>query len=300
VVAARLALEPASDPAAGLVRSARPPMRQADLDRLFAALADAPEDDAARVVLIDLLEEAGEPYAPQLAVLLGGEASPDLQYEVLGPLARYIDRIEHRRGLPWSGTLSKTAPLDDEIGDLVAMDQRLGFFHTLRLDGDGDHRVYAKLVASPRAVGLRHVDISRSQIVTALIAGRRRDLTRLSSVRFATREVIEGLADSTFDRVQELETETSGPAVAKLLEFIARDETRFFARSPRSVILVERAGAGDALVSHVLAAWSRLPVARLTVAGIALSRDGTAVAARDASEAALAQVRARFAVSRAS
>jgi hypothetical protein len=287
-----LTFAPAVDPAGEIVRATEAPTRQAEIDRLFAALADEPDDDATRLVLIDSLEEAGEPYTPHLVALINGDESK--RRDALGTLASYIDKIEYRNGLPHTGTLSKNAPLDDEIGNVVATDQRLGFFHTLRLDGDDHPNVYAKLVTSPRAVGLRHVDVPRAAILTALIAGNCRHLTRLSGVKFATREVIESLADPTFDSLRELQTETGAAAVAKLLEFVIRDELRFFARSPRHLILTERNRGGDSLVHHVLAAWDRLPLAKCTVAGITLARDDTAVASSDASEYSIGHVRTRF------
>jgi len=180
-----------------------------------------------------------------------------------------------------------------QIGELVAADYRLGFFHTLRL-GDGNFRVYSKLVASPRSVGLRHVDGSRVAILQALITAQRRDLYRLSNVKFATREVLDALADSTFDRVVEIETETQAPVVDRLFEFIARDELKFFARAPRHLRLRERNDNPDALVQPALAAWGRLPLDKLTIGGITIARDGTAHASETYSEAVRDQIATRF------
>ena len=272
-VAGEVRHEPAVDPAGTLVRPTTAPLRQADLDRLYHALADDPADDATRLVVVDALEELGLPHDP------------------LGTLASYLFRIEAQDGVPYGAPLSSIAPLEPEIGDVVVADQRLGLFHTLRI-GDGNFSLYARLVASPRAVGLRHVDVPRIQVLNALIAGQRRELRRLSGVKFVSREMIDGLADSTFDRVRELETETLTRTVPKLLEFIIRDETKFFARAPRHLILTTR--NGDTLVSPVLAAWDRLPVDQITFDEVTLSRDGTAVALETAFEFIVDEVRARF------
>jgi hypothetical protein len=288
---ATLSIDAAVDPAGGLARPAEAPAhRQADLDRLFAARADDPEDPSIHAVIVDLLEDTGEPYAPELQALLAdGKPRP----EALGTLASYLRDIEYRGGLPWVATLSPTAPGDAEIGDLVAADQRLGFLYALRL-GDGNYNVYAKLVASPRAAGLRHVDASRHSILAALIAGNRRDLTRLSNVKFATREVNEALADPTFDRVREIETETASAVVAKLLAFVIRDELQVFSRAPRSLILRDRLRNDVVLLREVLEVWDQLPLAGVTVAGAQIRRDGTARVSPTTSPLVLEMVAARF------
>ena len=287
-----LHVEPAVDPA-GPLRKASPAARTEELGRVFALLADDPKDDAARLVVVDLLEEAGEPYAAHFAKLLAGDATDATRNEALGPLANYLTDIEWRGGLPRYGTLSASAPNDEEIGDVIAADHRLGFFHTLRL-GDGSFRVYNKLVASPRAMALRHVDGSRSAILQALIKGGRRNLRRLSNVKFANREVLEALADPTFDSVLRIETDTQTYVVDRLLDFIARDELGFFARTPRHVIIHERDGDYAGLVPHVLAAWQRLPLAKMTIGGVTIARDGTATAVEGALDDVRALVAARF------
>ena len=285
-------VEPAVDPAGNVVKASGA-ARIADLERVFGILADDPADEAARLVVVDLLEDAGEPYAAQLAKLLAGETADAVRRDALGVLVNYLDAIEWHGRLPRSATLSATAPLDDELGDVVAADYRLGFFHTLRL-GEGSYRLYSKLIASPRAAGLRHVDGSRAQILTALITANRRELRRLSGVKFAQREVIEALADPTFDRVYEIETETQARVAGGLLDYITRDEAKFFARAPRHLLLVEKAGRDEGLVDAVLAAWPRLPLERLTFGGVTLARDGTATAAPAANDVICQQVAARF------
>lgn len=283
--------EPAVDPAGELV-SASPLARTGDLDRLFAMLADDP-DEASRVVIVDLLEDAGEPYAPLFASLLAGEAGDGVRDRALGMLTNFITDVEWAANLPRGGTLSPTAPLDDALIDLVAADHRLGFFHTLRL-GEANFRIYNQLIAAPRAVGLRHVDGSRSQILAALIEAKRRSLRRLSSIKFAQREVIAALADSTFDSVVEVETETQARVVEALLEYIIRDDMRFFARAPRHLILVERLSHDEQLVEPVLAKWGRLPLDKLTFGGVTIARDGTATASDFANEFVKQRVAAKF------
>jgi hypothetical protein len=268
---AQLVVEPAIDPVAGLMTTVETPSRQDDLDRLFNALADDPEDAATREILIDLLEDSGEPYATLLHELLAGNDTEPKRIEALGALTNYLTKIGYHGGLWATAWLSKATPLDPTIGDAVAADHRLGFLHTLRI-GEGPFAVYAKLVGSPRAVGLRHVDVPNGQVLAALIAGKRTSLTRLSNVKFATRAVIDGLADPTFDRVVQLHTETSASIVAKQLQFFIRDEAGFFARAPRHLILTERDGFGDRLEQPVNDVWRDLPVAAITVGALTLKR----------------------------
>ena len=58
----RLDVDQAIDPAGDLVKASGA-ARMEELDRVFGLLADDPADDAARLVLVDVLEDAGEPYA---------------------------------------------------------------------------------------------------------------------------------------------------------------------------------------------------------------------------------------------
>ncbi|MBA2538746.1 MAG: hypothetical protein H0V17_03850 [Deltaproteobacteria bacterium] len=285
-----LRVEPAIDPAGTLVRASTA-VRGEDLGRVFALLADEPDEEAARMVVVDLLEEAGEPYAPVFARLLAGDETA--RGDALGTLASYLEDVEWLGNLPRAATLAATAPLDEEIGDVVLADHRLGFFYSLRL-GDGNFRLYSKLVAAPSAAGLRHVDGSRLQTLKALIAAGRTQLRRLSNVKFVTREVIEALADPTFDRVLEIETETSAAVVDRLLDYIARDEAKFFARVPRHLVLVERANDVDALAKPAIAAWPRLPLHKLTIGGVTLGREGIASALPGVSDAMRAIVATRF------
>jgi hypothetical protein len=296
---ASFTLEPAIDPASGLADITREaPSRQDVIDRLFGEVADRPDEPDARSILVDILEEAGEPYAPQFAALIAGNGDDGDRRTALGPLCNYLEYVKYRGGLPWCARLSRNAPNDEGIGDAVAADLRLGLFHTLRL-GDGAVRIYAKLVGSRRAVGLRCVDVPQRQILAELIVGARDQLTRLCNVRFTTREMLELLAHPTFDRARVLETETTVEHYAKLLRFVARDEAKLFARAPRHLVVTERDRADDALIEPVLAAWERLPLAELTVAGLTFSRDGATTivrAAAHASSTRIGQIRARYKV----
>ena len=271
VMRGELVVEAARDPAGGPIVTADAPTRQADLDRLFHAIADDPSDPTTREVLVDLLEDSGERYAAVMHELLAGSTDQTKRSEALGPLRYYLDRIAYAGGLWQSATLLKDAPLDPGIGDAIAADQRLGLFHTLRI-GDAPFAIYAKFVGSPRAVGLRIVDLPNAQVLAALIASKRTHLTHLMNVKFATRAVIEGLAGPTFDRVHTIHTVTAVAIVEKQLDFFTRDEAGFFARAPRHLILGERSGGEAKLQGAVEKAWPKLPLHKITVGEWSLSR----------------------------
>jgi hypothetical protein len=271
VIPGELVVEAARDPAGGPIVTTDAPTRQADLDRLFHAIADDPSDPTTREVLVDLLEDSGEPYAAVMHELVSGSTDQTKRSEALGPLRYYLDRITYEGGLWQSATLLKDAPLDPGIGDAIAADQRLGLFHTLRI-GDAPFAIYAKFVGSPRAVGLRIVDLSNAQVLAALIASKRTRLTHLMNVKFATRAVIEGLADPTFDSVHTIHTVTTAAIIEKQLEFFIRDEAGFFARAPRKLILTERSGDEVTLQDMVKKAWPKLPLQKITVGDWGLER----------------------------
>lgn len=287
-VATEVRVERAVDPAGQLVRASGS-ARGEDLARVFGLLADDPDDQANQLVVVDLLEDAGEPYAGAFAALLAGDESA--RDAALGPLDKFFVDIDWRGILPREAELAGNAPLDDDLVDLVVADHRLGFLTSLRLGG-GNFRLYSKIVASPRAVGLRHADGSRAQILTALIAAKRTNLTRLSHVKFATREVIDALADPTFDRVARLETVTRAELAGKLFDFVIRDERGFFARGPRHLVVDPQfSHESEGLVAPALAAWPKLPVAKLTIAGVTIMRDGTAFVAPEDEEDVAQEVR---------
>jgi hypothetical protein len=264
VFEATLTVGPAIDPAGGPISTGIVPSRQADLDRLFAQRADDLDDVE---ILVDLLEDSGEPYAAQLHALVAGETTH--RREALGILASFLDELQYHRGLPWAGYLIPEPPLDPDIGDAAAADQRLGLIHTLHI-GDGPFAVYAKLVSSPRAVGLRHVDVPNPRVLAALIEGKRTQLVQLSNVKFATRAVIDGIAGPTFDNVTHLHTVVELRSLKNQFEFLQRDPAGFFKKKPRHLILTE--AFDEPLLGRLEPIWRELPVESLTVDGKLLTR----------------------------
>jgi hypothetical protein len=269
--AATLELAPCVDPAGDALVVAETPARQLDVDGLFRQFADAPDDPATPSVLIDLLQDSGVFYGETLARIYAGERDPALQREALGPLALFLVDLGFTQNLPTSGTLSATAPVDADFVEAACADQRLGFLHALRL-GEGSAKVYARLVASSRAVGLRDVDVPNPTVLQALVAGKRTELVRLANVKFTSKDVIFGLADPTFDRVTTVHVETAPRMLAAQLAFFTRDEAGFWKRAPRRLVLTNKSGDDDALHADIHAAWPTLPVTGVTAGSLSLVR----------------------------
>ena len=244
------------------------------LEELLVELARDPDNDANRLVLVDLLQELGAEYGSWVAQ--GARAK---RRDALGPLAHYLDDVEYKGGLPWSATLASRAPADAELLAAAAGDLRLGMLHTLRL-GRGSRALYAWFVRSPRAIGLRRVDMTERETALALIAAERTQLTHLYDVRFTKGPLVKLLATPTFDRVVEVETVVQVQHVGGLLERVRADTHGFFKRAPRRLVLRERYRAHGDLLAPALSQLMELPIAELVIGPVAVRRDGDHVTAR--------------------
>ncbi len=245
------------------------------LEELLVELARDPDNDANRLVLVDLLQELGAEYGSWVAQ--GGTRAR--RRDALGPLAHYLDDVEYKGGLPWSATLVNRPPSDAEHLAAAVGDLRIGMLSTLRA-GRGPRTVYAQLVGSPRALGLRRVDMTERETAAALIAAKRTQLTHLYDVRFAKAPLLKLLATPTFDRVVEVETVVQVQHVAGLLARVRADEHGFFKRAPRRLVLRERYRADGDLFAPAFSQLMELPLAELVIGHIEVRRDGDRVTAR--------------------
>jgi len=252
------------------------------LEQLLAEVARDPDNDANRLVLVDLLQELGASFGTWVAE--GGARTK--RKEALGPLAHFLDDVEYRGGLPWSAALVRRPPIDAELVDRAAHDLRLGMLSTLRI-GKGPRAVYVRFVGSPRAIGLRRVDVNDREIAAALVEAGRTQLTHLHDVRFTKPALIKLLADATFDRVVEIETIVQGQHLAGLLARLEADEHGVFARVPRTLVLRERFGHDSLLLGPALARFPALPIRELRVGGISVRREDDRITARVATSALL-------------
>ncbi|MFT3696552.1 MAG: hypothetical protein QM831_25660 [Kofleriaceae bacterium] len=262
-------ITPAIDPVPGGVRQPGAPKRETELDALLVQLAEAP-DDHTRAILVDLWQDAGEPFAPLFARMLAGDE--EIRTEALGLVGHYLTEIGYAGGLPVSGTLNESRIFDPSIIDALVADQRLGLFTTLALQPHSDVTLYTRLVTSPRAVALRRIGVPDTKILQALVAAGRTQLTHLDDVKFASKDTIATLANPAFDRVSYVSTTVDFKFVAKQLEWIARDEAGFWRRAPRHLTLFEKGGGTAALAPAIRTAWPSLPLAGITAGTLTLTR----------------------------
>ena len=259
-----------------------PTERQAELDHLLAEIARDPDNDSHRAVLVDLLQDLGAAYGTWLAQERGGDpaaASPAKRRAALGPLAHYLDQVVYRGGLPWTATLARKPPTDPAVVAAAAADVRLGMLSTLRA-GKGPLAIYAELVGSPRAIGLRAVDAPDRGTLVALIEGHRDQLTQLYDVRFSKRAAFTLLADPTFDHVGEIDTVIQLAHYRSLLDRIVADEAGIFARVARALVIRERFHNDFGLLELGLARWAELPIRALTIGFLTLRRTNGVTSAR--------------------
>jgi len=284
-ITARLVRGRAHDPAETGATLA-PTTRLPELERLLAALARDPDDDATRGVLVDLLQELGEAYGAWVARERAGGVGPSRAHrrDALGPLAHFLEAVAYRGGLPWSAALARRPPEEAALVEAAAGDLRLGMLSELRL-AKGPPAIYRKLVGSPRAIGLRHVDAPDRETLAALVAAGRDQLTSLHDVRFSKPAAVALLADPTFDRVVELETFVQAAHLDGLLARIAADAHGVFARAPRRLVLRARSSFEYALLAPALRRFRDLPLVALRVGAVSVRRDGDTLIARVASTA---------------
>jgi hypothetical protein len=150
---------------------------------------------------------------------------------------------------------------------------------TLRV-GRGPRTVYAQLVGSPRAIGLRRVDMTERETAAALIAANRTQLTHLYDVRFTKTPLVKLLAHPAFDRVVEVGATVQVQHVGGLLARLRADEHGFFKRAPRRLVLHERYRAHGDLLAPVLSQVMELPLAELVIGAVEVRREGDRVTAR--------------------
>jgi hypothetical protein len=275
------------DPAAGSTIAVKPIARRDEVTRLLLEIAEHPEQDHDREVLIDLLADLGEPCAAVFAQLRAGEAlTPAKRRIALGPLVHFFKPVEFAHGLPRTATLVKQTP--DEL-DVLLSDVRLGMLEAVRL-GKGSIATYTQIVGSRTLISLRRADAPSLAVLRALKAGGHTRLTHLYDVRFSDPAAVAILADPAFASVHDFELRIEHRFAASLVQRLVDDDHGVFARAPRHLTFVNAH-----LASSVFGSYKQLTNATVTVAGVTVARvGGTLVAtiARDASPAAVTAMRA--------
>lgn len=248
------------------------------LDRLLAEVVANPSDDAHRAVLADLLIELGDPSADAIAQLrASGKASPTRIKEALGPLGPYLTKVEFIGGLPVEATVTQNAPDEqDHAAELVAAcaDFRLSLIRTLHSQPGrrASPGIYARLAAA--AVSLRRVDVSKEEVIDALIAANRDQLEDLEHVELGKASWMDKLATRTFDRVTSIHTVVGLAHLQPLVNRLLQDKSKFFKRAPRRLVLDETRHRHAELLQALAVVWPKLPLSALTVAGVTVARAG--------------------------
>lgn len=243
---------------------------------LLARLADEPDDDATRSVLLDVLQEEGAPYARAVAEARAAKRfAHTVLSPLLGPLAAIFERVQYREGLPWSVGVRPQMPTDEPLLALVGRDVRLGLItHMIRNNASTAN--YARVIAMPLAIGLRSLDSCTREILEALIAGKRDRLTSLSGVQLNKSSVRELLAEPTFDRVVDVSASISPSTLGDVLSAVAANRG-FFTRAPRRLAIVNEHNQTFGDLEPYLAAWPALPVRALRAQWFDLERNDTGV-----------------------
>lgn len=262
------------------------------LDRLVAAVVAHPDDDAHRAVLADLLIELGDPSADAIAqVRSESKVSPAKLKEALGPLGLYLTKVELVGGFPVEATVTQNAPDEtDHAIELAAAcaDFRLSMIHTLHSQPGrrASPAIYARLAAA--SPSLRRVDVSRQEVIEALIGAARDQLAYLEHVELAKSEWMVQLATKTFDRVETVHTVVGLAHLQPLVNRLLKDNSKFFRRAPRRLVLDETRERYSDLLEALGPLWPKLPLAALTIAGVTIERSG-AITGADAQLVAVAR-----------
>lgn len=250
--------------------------RRPELDQLIREIAAHPEDDQNRGVLIDLLEDLGEPCAALFAQARAEHSVTVRQREIaFGPLVHYFTSVEMVRGLPHTATLARTAP-----EDLTALlgDVRLGLLQRVRL-GPGSIAIYKQLLAARELVGVRRIDAPNAAVLTAALAGGHR-LTHLDELDLSDPLLATILVRRELDGVSHLALRTERRAVEVLMRRFLHDYEGILLRAPRHLTFVEPQQFSIALAHSVIAAFPSLaPRTIVTIGGITLRRAGDTIVA---------------------
>jgi uncharacterized protein (TIGR02996 family) len=211
---ARLAAVPWTEPAdAELWAAMRPqdvlPYDPTSGEELLAAIYADPEDDGARLVYADWLQERGDPHGE--FITLQTRPPDELtckralhllrlhKYDWLGPdLSEVLYNVEFERGFLHSALVEQNARASRENWAKAVLDPRLGTLHTLG-KGRASAEHYLSLLRSPHALGLRRIELPRVQVLEALL-----EAPLLERRRFHQLDLSFVLREPMLDRLAEL------------------------------------------------------------------------------------------------
>jgi uncharacterized protein (TIGR02996 family) len=200
-------------------------------EELLAAVYADPEDDGARMVYADWLQERGDVRGEFITLQM--RADDELarkravhllrlhKYDWLGPdLSEVLCNVEFERGFPREGTLEQNARANRENWANAVQDARLGTIHTL-WKGRGNATHYMDFLSSPFSLGLRRIELSAAQCVREALElplAEQRRFHRLELTFVTRRPLLEQIGSSpSFRELSCLSYRMSPAHVASLL-----------------------------------------------------------------------------------
>ena len=241
----------------------------ADVEQLLREIADHPEDDHSRAVLIDLLADRGESCAVAFAQLRAGEKpTPNRIKTAVGPLAKFFKPIAFDRGLPSAATLVKKP--EEDPAEMLA-DMRLDMLREIRI-GDGSAELYAEVMATRRLISLRVVDVGSFDIMRILKEAEYNQLERVCNVPWASDHVIWILAGKMFSSVKRLEVVVYLENAAYFINWLTTDRHGLLTPS-RELVIREAAGREPSLARELFGHLDAIH-ASFTIGDVTLKRFG--------------------------
>lgn len=172
---------------------------------LLARVREEPDDDGARLVYADWLQERGHPLgelivlqcAPSLTAAQRARERSILHRHArawLGELGQVLVHPRFERGFLASARLARNSAATPDAWLRAASDPRLATVHTLER-GQASIARYTSFLVSPVTRNVRHVDVPRAAVLGALLdAGFPRRLSSLALPRRPRREELAAMA----------------------------------------------------------------------------------------------------------
>ena len=152
------------------------PERAPQFQRLFASIAENPDDLKRRQVFADALLSEGNPLGELIQLQCTEPAPPEADERLkelrrlgriwVGPLHRMLTDVEYARGFPARARVLDAPGLSDSQWDDLLGDDRLATFDELR-PGKCSSRTWIRLLRSPMTTGLKTATVRNADELEA-------------------------------------------------------------------------------------------------------------------------------------